>query len=112
MRTKKMTQKLTWLRRQKNNNAYCRYCGTVKGLTKDHIIPKSRGGKNSKNNYQVLCEFCNKNKSNLTDFEVAATFRAIKERGVWYVWEEKFERWLIYIEQTRDEYKRPPLNWG
>lgn len=33
-------------------------------LTKDHIIPRSRGGKNCNDNYQLLCEYCNGIKSN------------------------------------------------
>lgn len=33
-------------------------------MTKDHIIPKSRGGKNHIDNYQPMCIKCNVNKGN------------------------------------------------
>jgi len=33
-------------------------------MTKDHIVPKSRGGKNILSNYQTMCAECNEAKGN------------------------------------------------
>lgn len=38
--------------------------GNLIPLTKDHILPKSLGGTNSQDNYQVMCKDCNVAKSN------------------------------------------------
>jgi hypothetical protein len=42
----------------------CVKCGSQENLEYDHIIPVSRGGSNTARNIQLLCEACNREKSN------------------------------------------------
>lgn len=37
--------------------------GRVVMMTKDHIVPKSKGGANAMHNYQPMCEDCNGKKA-------------------------------------------------
>lgn len=45
-------------------NYKCAHCGRKKQLTKDHIIPLSKGGSDYINNIQPLCRNCNSKKHN------------------------------------------------
>ena len=40
----------------------CRHCGIGENLSVDHIVPWSRGGEHSMDNFQTLCRSCNSRK--------------------------------------------------
>ncbi len=43
----------------KRDNFECAYCGSLKDLTLDHIIPRSKGGKTTWKNVITACQICN-----------------------------------------------------
>jgi len=48
-------------------NRCCAYCGKMTGkLTKDHVIPKSKGGTRCASNIVMACEPCNQAKADRT----------------------------------------------
>jgi hypothetical protein len=54
----------------------CAYCGQrfpIRELSRDHIIPVSRGGKNTWNNVVTACRSCNTRKSDATPEEAGMT---------------------------------------
>jgi len=59
----------------KRDNHQCVYCGSSKHLTLDHVIPKSRGGKNDWHNLVTSCFKCNLKKSNRTPEEAKMAMR-------------------------------------
>lgn len=48
----------------KRDGPSCRICKSTMQITLDHIIPTSRGGKNTLTNLQFLCLVCNNRKGN------------------------------------------------
>lgn len=49
---------------QPHFNLYGVRNGKLVLFTRDHILPKSKGGANNITNYQTMCERCNKKKKN------------------------------------------------
>jgi len=58
----------------------CSICGRsipISEATLDHIYPKSKGGKNTRDNLRLACLVCNSIKNNRTGKEVMQTIRSI-----------------------------------
>lgn len=53
-----------WNRVKESFNNCCAHCGNAVKLTKDHIIPISKGGTDNIDNIQPLCISCNSRKGN------------------------------------------------
>ena len=53
----------------RRDNHTCVYCGSTRNLTLDHVIPKSRGGKNEWTNLVTSCSKCNLKKADRTPDE-------------------------------------------
>lgn len=47
----------------------CQYCGIPQNLTLDHVMPRSRGGKDSWENLVTACQACNTRKGDMTPEE-------------------------------------------
>jgi 5-methylcytosine-specific restriction endonuclease McrA len=54
----------------------CAYCGTTAG-TVDHVLPRSRGGKDSWENLVACCVRCNNLKGSRTPQEMGWTLRSL-----------------------------------
>lgn len=54
------TKKIVFAR----DGGLCQCCGSSLNLEYDHITPFSCGGKNNASNIQLLCQKCNRSKSN------------------------------------------------
>ncbi len=67
--------KLNRKRLYRRDDGQCVYCGSKKGLTIDHVLPKSRGGKNTWSNLVTCCSPCNIKKGNRTPEEAGMKLR-------------------------------------
>ncbi len=98
-RTIPLSRKSIYLR----DNHTCAYCGTHKNLTIDHIIPKSRGGKDTWLNLITACEKCNLKKGNKTPEEakMPLLFKPYKPSYFSFILKNKKipESWKPFFEQ-------------
>lgn len=53
----------------------CQYCGDRDSLTIDHVLPRSRGGKDAWENLVAACVPCNNKKGSLTPDEAGMSLR-------------------------------------
>ncbi|GHA57722.1 HNH endonuclease [Pontibacter akesuensis] len=53
----------------RRDNYSCQYCGGVRNLTLDHLLPRSRGGETQWQNLVTACARCNSRKGDRTPEE-------------------------------------------
>lgn len=63
----------------------CGYCGR-RGDTVDHIVPQSRGGRNTWTNTVAACDRCNQRKANRTPAEAGMVLRTPPTAPSWSTW--------------------------
>ncbi len=81
------------------DNNTCQYCGKKSHLTIDHIMPRSRGGRDAWTNVVVACQRCNHNKGHKTPEEAGMQLKAQPYKPPS----------ALYLELTR--YKNVPGSW-
>jgi len=82
----------------RRDNHECVYCGSKKDLTIDHVIPRSRGGRNTWTNLVACCQKCNLKKGDKTPEEAGmklifkpyepSIFSEVINPNVEFVWDE------------------------
>ncbi|WP_026167191.1 HNH endonuclease [Balneola vulgaris] len=83
----------------------CQYCGKKSNLTIDHVLPKSRGGKDTWENLTTACDKCNVKKGNRTPKEALMPLRSEPYRPVPITFFRDFnggvqEPWKPYLYMT------------
>lgn len=66
----------------KRDRNVCQYCGTKSDLTLDHVMPKSRGGRDSWENLVTACNTCNVRKGNRTPEEAGMPLKIAPYRPI------------------------------
>lgn len=66
----------------KRDRHTCQYCGVKSDLTLDHVMPRSRGGRDSWENLVTACNRCNVKKGNRTPSEAKMPLRVKPYRPI------------------------------
>lgn len=81
----------------------CQYCGSTKNLTIDHVLPVSKGGKNTWSNMVTCCFKCNNKKGNQLLDECGMTLKKTPGKPTYihvirkYSRENEINSWGDYI---------------
>ncbi|MCR9081748.1 MAG: HNH endonuclease [Cyclobacteriaceae bacterium] len=86
----------------RRDNGECQYCGSVKHLTIDHVVPRSKGGKTSWTNLVTACNRCNVNKGNKTPEEAGMPLKILPFKPILSYFladyaERHAEEWLPFL---------------
>ena len=70
---------------KRESDRVCHYCGkqisNKEDLTVDHVIPISKGGENSADNFVIACKACNREKANLNVERYSEFLNIVKIMG-------------------------------
>ena len=85
----------------KRDDYECQYCGSKKDLTLDHVIPRSKGGKDTWENLVACCNTCNLKKGDKLLKETNMTLRSIPQapfsRVILDIQKNKVDEWKEYV---------------
>lgn len=80
----------------------CVYCGKSEDLTLDHVIPRSKGGRDSWHNLVTCCKRCNTLKGNQTpeEAEMSMSHKPFRPSFIMYLRDfngKVFDEWKPYL---------------
>ena len=89
----------------KRDGFECQYCGSVRDLTLDHVLPRSRGGRSSWKNLVTACKPCNAKKGDFTPEEAGFDLHTKPFKPSYIMFLKDFSgfdfvEWVPYLQMT------------